>query len=260
MMPRSLFAKTLYQKRRFMLSWFIGLMAMTILTLSFFPSFKNGALGQALTNLSPAAKKVVGNVDSFKTIGGYIGQQLFALRIPLLSTILGIVLFSGLTVGEERKGLLETQLSLPLGRLKILSHKLLAGILIMAIASIGVFVGVVIALFFLREHYSLLNVLQEIAGALLVSLCFGLLAFTLGASFGKKGVAVGAASGFAFLSYLISSLVASVPSLSGVEKASLFHYQSPPIISPQHALVLGSVALVFIVVSFVLFARRDIGV
>jgi len=260
MMPRSLLAKTFYQKRKFILGWFIGLLAMTILTLSFFPSFKNGALGQSLSNLSPAAQKIVGNVDSFKTIGGYIGQQLFALRIPLLLTILAIVLFGGLTVGDERKGLLETQLSLPLSRLKILTHKLLAGIAIIVIASTGVFVGVVISLAFLGEHYSLLTVLQEVAGTLLVSLCFGLIAFMLGASFGKRGLAVGLASAFAFLSYLISSLVAAVPGLKDVEKASLFHYQTPPIISPVHALVLGATALVLIAISLVLFNRRDIGV
>src|SRR5665213_218200 len=101
MLPKSLLSKTLYQKRKFTAGWFIGLLAMTILTLSFFPAFKNGNLGQTFNNLSPALQKVVGDTASFKTIGGYISQQLFALRIPLLTTVLAIVLFNGLTVGEE---------------------------------------------------------------------------------------------------------------------------------------------------------------
>jgi ABC-2 type transport system permease protein len=258
-MTSSLFSKTLYQKRKFILGWFIGLAAMTILTLSFFPSFKNGELGKTFNNLSPALRKVVGNTDSFRTVGGYIGQQIFALRIPLLVTVLSIVLFNGLTVGEERKGLLETQLSLPLKRSTVLFQKLVAGVVIIAIASIGVFVGIWATLIFIHEHYSYLTIWREILGAVLVSLDFGLTAFMLGSALGKKGIAVGLASGFAFLSYLISSLVAAVPSLKGIEKLSLFHYQTPAIISLRNSLVLATVGLLFISISFLLFQRRDIG-
>ncbi|HSX43927.1 MAG TPA: ABC transporter permease subunit, partial [Candidatus Saccharimonadales bacterium] len=149
LLPRSIFAKTLYQRRKFILLWFLGLAAMTTLTLSFFPAFKNGELGKTFSNLSPALQKVVGNTDSFRTVGGYIGQQIFSLRIPLLATVLSIILFNGLTAGEERRGLLQTQLSLPLRRASILLQKLLAGIVIMVLASIGVFVGIWITLLFL---------------------------------------------------------------------------------------------------------------
>lgn len=259
MMPSSLLIKILYQKRKFLLGWFVGLTAMTILTLSFFPSFKNGNLGQAFTNLSPALQRITGNVDSFKSIGGYISQQLFALRIPLLATILSIALFSGLTVGEERRGILETQLSLPLGRTKILFNKLLAGIIIMAAASLGVLLGVAIILMVLHEHYSLLTVMREILGALLVSLCFGLMAFTLGSGFGKKSLAVGLSSAFAFLSYLVTSLLPVAPVLKDVEKASLFHYQNPPIIGVENGLILATVSVVLVGLSWLLFLRRDIG-
>ena len=242
-----------------MAGWFMGLMAMTIFTLSFFPSFKNGSLGQAFNNLSPALQKIAGTADSFTTIGGYIDQQLFALRIPLLATILTIAIFSSLTAGEERRGLLETQLSLPLSRTKILFQKLLAGIFILVLAMAGVLIGVIIILLILNEYYSLTTVLKEILGALLVSLGFGLIAFMLGSGFGKKGLAIGLSSAFAFFSYLVSSLVVSVPALQGVERASLFHYQNPPVLTVGNGLVLGGVAVVVAAASFILFLRRDIG-
>jgi ABC-2 type transport system permease protein len=258
-MLKSLFAKTLYQKRKFMAGWFAGLTAMTILTLSFFPAFKNGQLGKTFNSLSPALQKVVGNTDSFRTVGGYIGQQIFSLRIPLLVTVLSIVVLNGLTVGDERKGILETQLSLPISRSKLLMQKLLAGIVMIAIASIGIFVGILITLLFIHEHYSYVTVWREILGAVLVSLDFGLIAFMLGSALGKRNIAVGAASGIAFLSYLISSLVVTVPSLKGVEKLSLFHYQTPAIITVRDSLVLIAVGVVLITVAFLLFQRRDIG-
>ncbi|HET7827856.1 MAG TPA: ABC transporter permease subunit, partial [Candidatus Saccharimonadales bacterium] len=222
-------------------------------------SFKNGQLGKSLGNLSPALQKVVGNTDSFRTVGGYIGQQVFALRIPLLMTILGIVVFNGLTVGEERRGLLETQLSLPISRTKIILQKLAAGLVILAITSVGVFVGIWLTLLFIHEHYSYVTIWREILGAVLIGLDFGLLAFMLGSALGKKGIAVGVSSGLAFLSYLISSLVATVPSLKAVEKASLFHYQAPPIISFFHIVVLAAVGSVFCLLGLLLFLRRDIG-
>jgi ABC-2 type transport system permease protein len=259
MLPNSLLSKTLYQKRKFTLGWLIGLMAMTMLTLSFFPAFKNGALSQTFNNLSPALQKSFGSAESFRTVSGYISQQIFALRIPLLLTILCIAIFNSLTVGEERKGLLETQLSLPFSRSKILLDKLLAGIIIVVISSVGVFIGIWITLIFIHEHYGFLTIWQEILGAVLVSLDFGLVAFMLGSALGKRGLVIGLTSAFAFLSYLITSLVSIVPSLKGVEKASLFHYQSPTAISFAHVLVLIVFGIIVTVLAFILFRRRDIG-
>jgi ABC-2 type transport system permease protein len=258
-MMRSLYLKTLYQKRWIAFWWFIGLMLMVLLTLLFFPAFKNSDLGQTFSTLPPALQKVAGDMTSFMTIGGYISQQIFALRMPMLTIILSIVLFVSLTVGDEKKGILETQLSLPLSRSKILAQKLLVALTILGVASLGIFVGVVLGLLLIRENYSVMTIAMETLGCFLVSLCFGMIAFLFGAGTGGRALTVGVASVVAFVSYLISSLAVALPELQSVDKFSLFHYFAKPAeFGLGEAILFAVIAIWLGIAAFVLFERRDI--
>lgn len=258
-MISALVSKTIYQKRFMIFWWLLGLAAMTTFTMSFYNSFKAGGFDQTFNNLPKAFQKIAGNAASFKTISGYISQQIFSFRLPLLTIILSVAVFNSLSVGEERRGILQTQLTLPLTRTKILTSKLLSGLLVVGLASVGTFAGVLLGLIILHEHYSHMAILRQTLLCLLISFDFGLVAFMLGSIFGSKTIALGIAGGLAFMSYLISSLATAVPQLAGIEKLSLFHYyQDLANFSLGHTLVLLFVAVVLIVLSFYGFSRRDI--
>src|ERR1051326_2522203 len=113
-MMRNIYTKTLYQKRFMIIGWFMATTMITLLTMSVYNSFSNGALGDSLQNLPPALQQIVGDSFSFKTVGGYISQQVFVLRMPVLIIILIIAVLFGIPGGEEQPGLLKTQLSLPI--------------------------------------------------------------------------------------------------------------------------------------------------
>lgn len=51
---RSVYSKTLYQKRFMAVGWFIGVTAVVMLTMSVYNSFSNGAIGDSLQSLPPA--------------------------------------------------------------------------------------------------------------------------------------------------------------------------------------------------------------
>jgi ABC-2 type transport system permease protein len=256
---KSIYSKTLYQKRYMICGWFIGVTAMTLLTMSVYNSFSDGAIADSLKELPPAMQKLVGDMDSFKTIGGYISQQIFALRVPLLLTILSIAVLVSVSAGDEEKGLVETQLTLPIGRTQLLLQKMAAAITVIVLASLGALLGVQSGLLLVNQSYSLLNVMPHLLNCLLVSVCYGLVGFTVASVTGKRGLALGAASGLAFASFLVNSMAASVSYMADIDKFTLFHYYAiKGGYNWGNISLLVAIALVLIVISTVAFRGRDI--
>lgn len=256
---RNTFTKTLYQKRKLALWWVIGIMAMTIFTMAFFPTFRDSQIAESFSQLPAAVQKLAGDVNAYKTIGGYVSQQIFALRLPLLTIILAIALFAGLSAGEEQSGKVETQLALPISRSRLLAEKILAGTAVLAVACLALMVAVEIGALVVGESYAWGNALKWSLSCFILSLVVGLIAFAVGSSTGSKALALGVASGVAFGSYLITSLAASVSSLKAFDKVSLFHYYpTGPTLSASQLLLFGALAATCLIVSFTVFNRRDI--
>jgi len=260
MMTYGLLGKILYQKRWFILGWILGFVAMALFMILLYPELKASKLDELLSGLSPALQKVAGGTDTFRSIDKYIGGEVFALRMPLPSIIMSIVLFVGLFVGDEKKGTLLTQLSLPLSRSKIMLTKLLAALIILVITTIGMYVGIVIALALIHESADMMMVTKHVVGCVLIGLDFGLVAFSLGGGFGLRAVATGVATLLAFLSYLLSSMVAVADVLKPYEKLSLFHYyQNPSPVSLEHIGLMATFGLVCVIIGLLGFQRRDVG-
>lgn len=255
----NLVTKVLYQKRRFILGWSIGLFALSVFMMLLFPALQRSEIGQFFSGLSPALQKVAGGQDSFSTAAKYINGELFALRMPLLFIVLSIILFTGLTVGDERRGVVMTQLSLPFSRSGLLVRKLAAALIVLLIVSLSMTLGIMVGLLLIHEPIDVFYIVRHSSGCLLIALDFGLLVFVLGGGLGNKGAAIGVASGTAFVSYLISSLTPVVSSLKPFEEFSLFHYyQNPSPVSHGHAVLLLAVAVVEIAIGLVAFSRRDV--
>lgn len=252
------FFKVLYQKRFLTLWWFLGITAVTLLTMSFYHTFRSTDVDQVLKGLPAPIQHIAGNVSSFKTVEGYLRQQIFALRLPLLSIILAITLLVSVTAGDEQKGLLETQLSLPVSRISLLLQKLAACILILCVAALGAVVGTLIALRLLHESFNPAHILSFTVNCVAVALVYGLIAFCTASLTGKRSVALGIGSGLAFASYLIDSMAPSVSLLSGVDKLTFFHfYQNDPV-TLHNFLILMLSSVILIIISCIGFNKRDI--
>lgn len=252
------FLKTLYQKRFLLLWWFIGICAVTTLTMSLYHSFQATDIAQVIKGLPPGLQKVAGDQASFTSIEGYIRQQIFTLRFPLLMSILSISLLVGLTAGDEQRGLLETQLTMPVSRTELLLQKLAAALIIIANAGLGAIAGILIALIALHETASTLDILRFTLNGLTISLVYGLVAFTIAALTGKRSLALGIGSGFAFGSYLIDSLAASVPALASINKLTFFHYYQNNPFAWHNYIILITVAVLLVIISIIGFKSRDI--
>jgi ABC-type transport system involved in multi-copper enzyme maturation permease subunit len=259
MMTNNMFMKIIYQKRWLIFWWFVALVGTGLSTTVLFPAFKGSNIGQVFNSLPTSVQHIAGTASGFNSIGNYISQEVFGLRAPLLTIVLSIVVFNSLTVNEERQGILETQISLPLSRSKIFLSKLIAGILIICIASAGLFVGVELALFFIHDHYSATKLLELVLNSAVFGIIFGLVLFMLNAVFGIRGIVLGLSCAYAFISYLLTSFALTQKNLQTFDKGSLFHYYSSTGNFYIHDLLtLIYIGLGLIFISYIFFTKRDI--
>lgn len=255
--------KTIHEKRWMILFWCLGVAAMSFLMMTLYSSFKAGGLDDVVQNLPKSLQALVGNAAENKTIPGYIGQQIFAFRIPLLMLIMSAILFSGLLAGDEGEGTLQTLLAQPVSRTKVFFQKYLAGMVVCLLISCGALIGILLGLLILHEGANFSHLLQATIEAWLLSLVFGTIAFAIGAITGKRSVAGGVAGLFTFGSYLISSLAANASSLEPFQKFLPFHYYNRPLTSVSglslgHVLTLSVAVIVLLLISWTVFTRRDI--
>lgn len=241
-----------------MFGWSLGLIALITFTIIFFPSLKTGDIATSFANLPESLQSLVGDAAAFQTIEGYISQQVFLLRAPMMLLILTIILFAGLTAGEEQKRLVETQLALPLRRSKLLLHKLLAGLTISAVAAGALLIGIMLGVFFIDESYSITDALPLVAACLLLSLSYALIAFAVGAATGKRGLALGVASGVTLTGFIVNSTASSVEALQTADKFTFLHYYQPTDMAGRDWVVLAIACVAFVIIGFVGFVRRDL--
>lgn len=255
--------KTVFEKRWFTLFWMLGVVAMAMLMIAFYHSFSQGGLEEVYQNLPKSFQGLVGNLESLKTVPGYVSQEIFALRIPMLTLIMSVVLFSGLLAGDENEGLLQTLLTQPVTRTKLFVHKYLAGSVVSFLICVSAIVGVWVGLFLIHETMSFEKLFEAVIGLWLVTLLFGTLGFSLGAITGKRALSGSIAGLAAFGTYLLTSFQPNVSSLTQVEKLSPFHYYNKPSIT-EYGLKFNNVTVMLIVVallliiSWIVFNKRDI--
>jgi ABC-2 type transport system permease protein len=256
--------KTLRDKRWVLLGWVLGMIALVALTIGFYPSFsQSDAFDQLAKSLPPQFQSLIGDADAYKKLPNYVSQQIFGLRLPMFTLILAVVMAINLTATEEENGTLKTLQSLPISRTKVVLAKWASLAVITAVVCAAAIPAVVIGAAFIGHTLDI----WPLAGAtlLLWLLTFGVASFTmmLGLGLGRKGLAVGMASLFAFYNIFMSTLAPSVKDLKEVYKATLYYYYDTPKLMIgsfdwSHVAVLAVMAIVFGLVGLVLYQRRDV--
>lgn len=259
----NLIIKTLRDKRFFILGWSLGLLFLGFAMTSFFPSFNGGQIDSLLQTLPPALQGLVGNLQDWRELPGYLGSQIFDIRLPIFVSILSILLAVGLTVGEEDKGQLRTLIALPISRRKIVFSKWVATVIICGIASLGSIIGVEIGLLTIGETVDqmVLVRLGLFTWLLVTSLATCIMA--IGLSTGKRSITTGVAIVLTIGSFLLSTFADAVDWLKEYEFLSFFHYFpavdiAKGVIEWGNVVFYGTVLVVTLLITFIAFPRRDI--
>jgi ABC-2 type transport system permease protein len=245
--------------------WSIGVFAMVLINMIFYPSFKDQAetLQKSFDNLPDAAVQLFGGSTDFFSAIGFLNSQIFFLTLPLVLGILAIGLGSSLIGKDEQDLTIESLLARPVPRSKLLLAKASAGLIILTVVSLAGLVTIILTAWFVDLAVpAKLMFLANLACFLLV-LSFGAVAFLLSSIGRARGAGIGIATFVAFGGYLISSLAGTVSWLEVPAKAFPFHYYQPEAILRQtfswnNLYFFIGVILICAIASWFSFRRRDI--
>lgn len=264
-MIRSIYAKTLYDKRFFMLGWTIGMAAIAALLVSFYPAMhQDDAISGLVQNMPAAFKGLIGSLTDLTRFDTYIASQLFDIRLPLIAGIMAIILGLGLSVADEEKGELRTILSLPISRVKLLAERWLAMVTVLAVTLIGLLAGMYGVMPFIDgATIDFDETVRLVAMTGLMMVAFGTIPFAVGMATGKRAAAMGVSVLVIIGSFLLSTFGQAVDWLGDYEKLSLLHY-FPAVdivkngIDGKDALLLGVITVLLLIIALAAFRRRDI--
>ena len=266
-MLASVFSKTLFDMRRGLIWWSVGLILTNLMIVLIFPSIEasSAALTEYMNNLPPAMIALFGDIQSFTTMEGYLGLELFSFFLPALTLGFGIA-YGGSAIGsEEDSGTLDLLLSYPISRRSVLAQKFGAitvfALLVLVASTIGLLLGVVMV----DSSIDAVNLAGAVLNVGLLTLFFGTLALALTGVGMNRGAASGIAAGLAALTFLMNSLAPLADLPAAVQHITPWYYydavevlQSGP--EPVNTAVLLVGIIILLVIGLVGFQRRDIAV
>lgn len=261
-MFKSVFLKTIYDKRWFFIGWSIGSITLLALTAAFYPLIA-ASVSDLLQSIPPALSSIVGETGAYATYEGYIGSAVFGIRAEMLFVPLAIILALGLSVNEELSRKLYQLLAQPLSRRSIALQKWGAGMLIIALIMAFTYASLVITSLAIGETvpYGVLGRIIIISG-LFTGMLFSL-TYSLGIAFGRRGLAIIVPVVWVMASLLLDSFKAQIEWLSRVDWLSIHQYYNTAAlvkdpIDMVAIVVLGGMTIIPLVLALILFQVRDI--
>ncbi len=266
-MLRSVFLKTLYDSRRAILGWSLGLGALGLLTVLFYPSVKEaGAYYDQMLQLMPREYLAfMGNITSFTRIDGYMTASLM-VYLPVMLAIYAIGLAVRLVTGEVESGTMDLLLAHPLPRWRVVVEKYAA--MATALFAICLIFGLILLVggLMIRSYTPDLPPIRWLLAGLNVfplTLFFGSVAFALACAVRGRATAVATATTIAGGSFILNGLVPLSEQLRSLEKWTIYYWYtaSQPFttgIIVEHILILLGLSLLCLGIGVVGFERRDI--
>lgn len=256
---------TFWQRRWSMMWWSIGIASLVLLTLGFYPTIHSqaAALNKSFGGLNNSTLALFGGTDLFSPVG-YLNSQLIYLMFPLLLIILGVGLGSSLIGAEESSGTIESLLSRPISRTRLLMSKALAGalvVLLVTCAGSAVIAGMAAAV---HLGIPLGNIAAACFACFMLVLALSAVAFLLAATGRGRVAALGITVTYALGGYIIGSLADTVHWLKPVSLVFPYHYyQSADILRGNFSWpsiwFFSLFTLGCLLLAWLSFRRRDLG-
>ena len=267
-MLNNVLAKTIFENRRSMIGWSIGMLAITLFVVLIYPVIRDTPeITDLLESYPETLLQIFGidDIDTYTSPPGFLGVQLFSTYVPILFVIFGIGKGVAAIAGEERDQTLDLLMSNPISRSRVIWEK--TGALAALIAGLGavLFVGVWLGGLLFDGWPGIYELVSAALSSILLGLVFGFLALAAGATTGRRGLSVAVAAGVAVATFLFQGIAPLDESLSFFEKLSPFFYfqDHKPLVNGihwGHAAVLAALAAAFLGVAHWGFNRRDLGV
>lgn len=264
-MLRSVFGKTLWDQRRGILIWSIGIAAVGVMYAAFYPTLNSPEMIEFMEAYPREIMDAMGITD-MTSPEGYLGGTTYGILGPILMIIFGASLGARSIAGEEENGRLDVLLAHPVTRRRVVIERTGAMIVALVVAGAILLLGMA-AMAGVADYASipLANLAAASGQLVLLGIFFGSLALAVGGATGSRGLALGVVAIVGVLTYFANTLGPSVDWLAWSQNVSPFHFYSggEPLrhgFQVLDSLVLLGAALVLVAVAVIGLERRDIAV
>ena len=264
-MLRSVFGKTLWDQRRSLLAWAIGIAAIGVAYAAFYPSINTPDMTRALESYPKGMLDALGFTD-VTSAAGYLGSTTFGLLGPALIIVMAAAIGGAAIAGEEESGRLDLTLAHPVSRWSLIAQRF--GALIVAMLVVGA--ALAVALIAISGPADLgdigpANLLAASLQLAMLGTLFGALAIGVGAATGRRSLVYGVVAIVAVAGFFGNNLGPTIEGLGWLRDVSPFHYYSgsAPLrngFPAVDAAALAVVALVLVGLGGLALDRRDMAV
>ncbi len=227
---------------------------------------KRQQLSDVVKNLPPILQGLAGKPINVETMGGYV-QYKYGTFFPIVLSLWSILALSSTLAAEAKRGSLEFVAAAPISRRRIAVEKLSGHIVVIAIASVVVFLSTALAgAVNGKLPGDEISVTAAFAYALqlgLMALAAGGLAFALSQFLGR-GAGVAIAGAVMFGGWILNGYQGAVPALAPFANLTWFgwtsnHLPLAGVYDWPSLIPVAIVAVLFLTLGVEAFARRDIG-
>ncbi|HEY1487926.1 MAG TPA: ABC transporter permease subunit [Micromonosporaceae bacterium] len=223
------FTQALRRRRTSLAWWALGIAAMAALLAVAYPTVRdNTELDTTFANLPPGVEALLGlsGGNLLSSPAGYLNSQFVANILPVMLLVLAIGTGAATIAGDEAAGTLELLLANPISRVRVALARLVAlAVMLAALAVVCTVVLVVLAPSTGLNHgLSVGHLTAAIVAATLTAFTFGGVAFAVGATTGRRGLAVAVAAGLAVAGYVLHGLAAQVAAVHPTETVNPWHW------------------------------------
>lgn len=259
-----LYAKTLKDRRRGIIGWCLGIVAIVAVQMSVYPSVRSSAgdWQSLIDNLPDAFQKILRMVD-YSTGAGYLSAELMTFVMPLIFIGLGASWGARLTTEDEEGGTADVLLSLPVRRSAVVTSRLGAVLTVLAVtaSSMGASLAVGATLLDMNiapVRFLQVSIVQFLLGAFAMSI-----SAALGAATGRRSIALGVAMSVSIALFVLYSLAPLVKVIETVNPYNPLQW-SMGMDAMRTGLHYGyvvatvSVTIVLVAVTYGMFSDRDV--
>ncbi len=265
----SVFGKTLWDRRRSVWVWAIGLSSLSLLTFAAWPALAQDS--EALMELLEAFPKEVlammglTDASAIATPEGFVSTRTYGAVGPVVIIVFAISAMSSLVAKEEASGVLDLVMSSSQQRRTLLREKALAVFTLVGVIGVFLFAVALVGNAAWGLGISFSGILAANVGLALFGLCFWGIAVALWSLLRNPAAAVGATAAFAIVAFFLNGLGVIVDALAPTRWLSPFYWYLGDTVPLAKGFTWGYAALAVVavagtVIAIARFEHRDLAV